>query len=158
MKVLVLGAGVVGVAAAYYLARAGHEVRVLERREGPGLEASYANGGQLLGETIQPWLAPDVPAMALRNLARADAPFRARFSFDPERWLWGAAFLRNCTAAGVARITADLRRLAVYSMAALDELRADEPFDFDHSSPVNLNLDLCAKIKIYRHEDQTSLL
>jgi len=134
MKVLVLGAGVVGVAAAYYLARAGHEVRVLERREGPGLEASYANGGQLLGETIQPWLAPDVPAMALRNLARADAPFRARFSFDPERWLWGAAFLRNCTAARVARITADLRRLAVYSMAALDELRADEPFDFDHSS------------------------
>ena len=87
MKVLVLGAGVVGVAAAYYLARAGHEVRVLERREGPGLEASYANGGQLLGETIQPWLAPDVPAMVLRNFARADAPYRVRFSPAPARWL-----------------------------------------------------------------------
>ncbi|MDA0230906.1 MAG: D-amino acid dehydrogenase [Proteobacteria bacterium] len=133
MKVLVLGAGVVGVAAAYYLVRAGHEVQVLERREGPGLEASYANGGQLLGETIHPWLAPDVPGMVLRNFARADAPYRVRFSPAPERWLWGARFLRNCTAARVARITADLRRLAVYSMAVLAELRQAEPLDFDHS-------------------------
>jgi len=133
MKVLVLGAGVVGVTAAYYLVRAGHEVQVLERREGPGLEASYANGGQLLGETIRPWLAPDVPAMLLRNFARADAPYRVRFSPAPERWLWGARFLRNCSAPRVARITADLRRLAVYSMAVLGDLRQAEPFDFDHS-------------------------
>ena len=133
MKVLVLGAGVVGVAAAYYLVRAGHEVRVLERREGAGLEASYANGGQLLGETIHPWLAPDVPGMVLRNFGRTDAPYRVRFSAHPERWLWGARFLRNCTPSRVARITADLRRLAVYGMAALDALRRDEPFDFDFS-------------------------
>jgi len=133
MKVLVLGAGVIGVTAAYYLARAGHEVTVLERREGPGLEASYANGGQLLGETIHPWLAPDVPGMVLRNFARVDAPYRVRFSPAPERWLWGARFLRNCTAARVARITTDLRRLAVYSMAMLNDLCQAEPLDFDHS-------------------------
>lgn len=133
MNVLVLGAGVVGVTAAYYLARAGHEVTVLERRAGPGLEASYANGGQLLGETIHPWLAPDIPGQVLRNFARADAPYRVRFSVQPERWLWGARFLRNCAPARVARITADLRRLAVYSMAALEELRTAEPLDFDHS-------------------------
>ena len=133
MKVVVLGAGVVGVAAAYYLVRAGHDVTVLERREGPGLEASYANGGQLLGETIHPWLAPDVPGMVLKNFARTDAPYRVRFSPAPGRWLWGARFLRNCTPARVARITEDLRRLAVFSMAELAELRRAEPFDFDHS-------------------------
>ena len=143
MKVLVLGGGVVGVAAAYYLVRAGHDVTVLERREGPGLEASYANGGQLLGETIHPWLAPDVPAMVLRNFARADAPYRVRISPAPERWLWGAQFLRNCTAARVARITEDLRRLAVYSMATLAQLRREEPFDFDHSE--------LGVLRLYRH-------
>ncbi|MBT4427525.1 MAG: D-amino acid dehydrogenase [Rhodospirillaceae bacterium] len=146
MKILVLGAGVVGVTAAYYLARAGHEVTVLERREGPGLEASYANGGQLLGETIHPWLAPDIPGLVLRNFARADAPYRVRFSAYPERWLWGARFLRNCTAARVARITADLRRLAVYSMAALEELRAAEPLEFDHSGR--------GVLRLYRDRDQ----
>ncbi len=140
MKILVLGAGVVGVAAAYYLARAGHEVTVLERREGPGLEASYANGGQLLGETIHPWLAPDIPGLVLRNFARADAPYRVRFSAHPERWLWGARFLRNCAPVRVARITADLRRLAVYSMAALEELRTAEPLEFDHSESGVLRL------------------
>jgi len=133
MKILVLGAGVVGVAAAYYLVRAGHEVRVLERREGPGLEASYANGGQLLDETIHPWVAPNVPAMVLRNFARSDAPYRVRLSPAPERWLWGARFLRNCSAVNVARITEDLRRLAVYSMAALNDVRQAEPIEFDHS-------------------------
>jgi D-amino-acid dehydrogenase len=146
MKVLVLGAGVVGVTAAYYLARAGHDVTVLERREGPGLEASYANGGQLLGATIHPWLAPDIPGLVLRNIARADAPYRVRFSPDPTRWLWGACFLRNCTAARVARITVDLRRLAVYSMAALENLRATEPFDFDHSRR--------GVLRLYRSEEK----
>ena len=133
MKVLVLGAGVVGVAAAYYLARAGHEVTVIERREGPGLEASYANGGQLLGETVELWLAPDVPGMVLKNFFRVDAPYRVRFSPMPERWLWGARFLRNCAASRVTRIREDLRRLAVHSLAEITALRAAEPFDFDHS-------------------------
>ena len=148
MKVLVLGAGVVGVAVAYYLVRAGHEVRVLERREGAGLEASFANGGQLLGETVHTWLAPDVPAMVLSKFARADAPYRVRFSPAPERWLWGVRFLRKCTAARVARITADLRRLAVYSMATLAELRREEPFDFDHSG--------LGVLRLYRDADKFS--
>ena len=121
MKVLVLGAGVVGVAAAYYLARAGHEVTVIERREGPGLETSFANGGQLLGETVELWLAPDVPTMVLKNFFRVDAPYRVRFSPMPERWLWGARFLRNCAASRVTRIREDLRRLAVHSLDALVE-------------------------------------
>ena len=72
--------------------------------------------------------------MVLRNFARADAPYRVCLSPAPERWLWGARFLRNCTPARVARITEDLRRLAVYSMATLAELRREygrenEPFE-----------------------------
>ena len=61
MKVLVLGAGVIGVSTAYYLAKAGHEVTVLDRREGPGLETSFANGGQVVPSHAEPWAGPGTP-------------------------------------------------------------------------------------------------
>ena len=78
MRTLVLGAGVVGVAAAYYLARAGHQVTVVERRAGPGLETSFANGGQIAANHSEPWANPGTPAKVLKWLGRADAPILFR--------------------------------------------------------------------------------
>jgi D-amino-acid dehydrogenase len=134
MKVAVLGAGVVGVAAAWYLRQAGHEVRVLERREGPGLETSFANGGQISADHAAPWAKPGVPLQALRWLFQEDAPLLFRLRADPAQWRWGLSFLRNCTAARFEANAARLRRLGVYSRAQLRALRAETGLQYDQVS------------------------
>ena len=134
MKVAVLGAGVVGVAAAWYLRQAGHEVQVLERREGPGLETSFANGGQISADHAAPWAKPGVPLQALRWLFQEDAPLLFRLRADPEQWRWGLSFLRNCTAARFEANAARLRRLGVYSRTQLRALRAETGLQYDQVS------------------------
>jgi len=133
VKVLVLGAGVVGTAAAYYLAKAGHAVRVIERQPGAGLETSFANAGHLCATTSQPWADPSVPRMVLKEWGRADAPFVMRLRADPAMWGWALRFLRHCNAADQRRITADLSRLSKYSHDALVALREAESLDYDQS-------------------------
>ncbi|MCS6921384.1 MAG: D-amino acid dehydrogenase [Elioraea sp.] len=98
MRIVVIGAGVVGVAAAWALRRAGAEVIVVEAREGPALETSFANAGHL-AVASGPWAAPDVPGKLLRWLGREDAPLLLRPRWDPALWRWGLRFLANCTAA-----------------------------------------------------------
>jgi D-amino-acid dehydrogenase len=78
MKILVLGAGVIGVASAYYLARAGHRVQVIERQPGAGLETSFANGGQISASHTQPWAGPGTLITALKWLGSPGAPLRIR--------------------------------------------------------------------------------
>jgi D-amino-acid dehydrogenase len=140
MRVLVLGAGIVGVTAAYFLARAGHDVTVVERQQGPALETSYGNAGHLLGETCTPWLSPDVPRMILATFGRRGAPYLIRLRADPAMWLWALRFLRHCSGADVARITATLRRLARYSLATLHTLRDAEAIDYDATQGGMLHL------------------
>jgi len=134
MKVVVLGAGVVGVAAAWYLRQAGHEVRVLERREGPGLETSFANGGQISADHAAPWAKPGVPLQALGWLFKEDAPLLFRLRADPAQWRWGLSFLRNCTAARFEANAARLRRLGVYSRTQLRALREETGLQYDQVS------------------------
>lgn len=134
MRIAILGAGVVGVTAAWYLARAGHEVRVLERREGPGLETSFANGGQISADHAAPWARPGVPGQALKWLFREDAPLLFRLRADPEQWRWGLAFLRNCTAARFQSNSAQLQRLGRYSRACLQALRAETGLQYEHAA------------------------
>ena len=117
MRVAVLGAGVVGVAAAWYLRQAGHEVRVLDRREGPGLETSFANGGQISADHASPWAKPGVPLQALRWMLDEASPLLFRPRADPAQWRWGLGFLRNCTAARFRENAARLRELGRYSRA-----------------------------------------
>ena len=74
MRVLVLGAGVIGTSTAWYLAQHGHEVTVIDRRDGPGLETSFANGGQISASHPEPWSGPDAPAKILKWIWRDDAP------------------------------------------------------------------------------------
>ncbi|MGA0116388.1 MAG: FAD-dependent oxidoreductase, partial [Burkholderiales bacterium] len=82
MHIIVLGAGVTGVASAWYLRRAGHSVTVIDRHAGPGLETSYANGGQISVSHAEPWANPRAPLQMLRWLGRADAPLLFRLRAD----------------------------------------------------------------------------
>ena len=77
MRITVLGAGVIGVASAYWLQRAGHQVTVVERREGAGLETSWGNGAIIHVSSVQPWAAPGVPLKVLKWLGQEDAIGRA---------------------------------------------------------------------------------
>lgn len=130
MKVTVLGAGVVGATAAYYLAARGHDVTVIDRADGVALETSFANGGQLSAGGAAPWAAPGVPLQALRWLGRADAPLKWRPSADWRQWRWLIQFLRRCTKraydAGIVRNVT----LGQLSLAELRGLRARLGLDY----------------------------
>lgn len=122
MHVIVLGAGVVGVAAAWYLREAGCEVTVIEARAGPGLETSFANGGHLSAAS-GPWAAPDVPGKLVRWIGREDAPLLLRLRWDPALIRWGMRFLANCTAAAYAANTEAIGALCRLSAAETMALR-----------------------------------
>jgi D-amino-acid dehydrogenase len=132
MKVLVLGAGVVGTTSAWYLSQAGHEVRVLDRRNAAGMETSFANGGQISADHAAPWAKPGVPLQALKWLLREDAPLLFRLRADPAQWRWALQFLRNCTASRFRENAAQLVRLGRYSRDLLRELRVATGIQYDH--------------------------
>lgn len=123
MRVLVLGSGVIGTASAYYLARAGFEVSVVDRQAGAALETSYANAGQVSPGYASPWAAPGVPLKALKWLLQRHAPLSIRLTGDPAQYLWLARMLRNCTPARYALNKERMVRLAEYSRDCLAELR-----------------------------------
>src|SRR5205809_3305842 len=123
MKVAVLGAGVIGTTSAWFLSRAGHEVRVVDRQAEPALETSFANGGQISVSHAEPWANPGAPLKVLRWLGREDAPLLFRPGTDPHQWLWGLRFLLECLPSRSRRNTAQAFSLARYSREQLRELR-----------------------------------
>ena len=134
MKVIVLGAGVIGTASAWYLRQAGHEVSVLERQGGPALETSFANGCQISVSHAQPWANPATLINVLRDLGRADAPLLFRLRADPRQWRWCLQFVRECAP---GRVAANLRRIVAIaedSRRCLQELRADTGIEYDSLS------------------------
>jgi len=131
MKVLILGSGVIGVTSAWYLRQAGHEVHVLERRPGAGLETSFANAGQLSFGYTSPWAAPGVPLKAIKWLLQEHAPLRIRPQADPAQYLWLAQMLHNCTRARYAINKARMVRLSEYSHRCIDALRAQTGIDYE---------------------------
>ena len=131
MKVIVLGAGVTGVAAAWYLNKSGHEVTVLERQGAAGMETSFANGGQISVSHAEPWANPHAPAKILQWLAREDAPLLFRLRADWQQWLWALSFLRECTPARTRHNIRQLVNLGLYSRAALQELRRETAIEYD---------------------------
>ncbi|PKP94846.1 MAG: D-amino acid dehydrogenase small subunit [Alphaproteobacteria bacterium HGW-Alphaproteobacteria-16] len=140
MKVAVLGAGVVGVTSAYYLARAGHEVTVIDRQPGPALETSFANAGEISPGYASPWAAPGIPMKALRWLFMEHAPLILRPKADVEMLRWIAAMLRNCTTARYALNKSRMVRLAEFSRDELVRLRGELAIDYDHRSRGTLQL------------------
>ena len=133
MKVVVLGAGVVGVASAWNLTRAGHEVTVVERQPAAGLETSFANGGQISASYAEPWANPAAPAQMLKWLGREDAPLLFRLRADSAQWRWGMQFLLECLPSRTRRNTIGILRLALYSRELLKALRAETGIHYDHS-------------------------
>ena len=125
MRVLVLGSGVIGTTSAYYLARQGFEVVVVDRQAGPALETSQANAGQVSPGYASPWAAPGVPLKALKWLFQQHAPLAIRLTGDANQYLWMAQMLRNCTAARYAVNKERMVRLSEYSRDCLDELRQE---------------------------------
>jgi D-amino-acid dehydrogenase len=131
MRVLVAGSGVIGVSSAWYLARRGFEVTVVDRRAAPAQETSFANAGQISPGYASPWAAPGVPLKALSWLFSKDAPLAIRPGLDPRQYLWLLQMLRNCTARRYAVNKARMLRLSEYSRDCLDELRAETGLDYE---------------------------
>jgi D-amino-acid dehydrogenase len=131
MKVMVLGAGVVGTACAWYLRQAGHEVTVLERQPGPALETSFANGCQISVSHAEPWANPSSLLKVVRSLGREDAPLLFRLRADPLQWRWCLQFVRECRPARVAANLRQIVALADYSRRSLQALRAETGIEYD---------------------------
>jgi D-amino-acid dehydrogenase len=131
MKVLVLGAGVIGVTSAWYLAERGHAVVVLERQSAPAMETSAANGGQISAAHAEPWAKPSVLPKILRWLGREDAPLLFRWRADPAQWRWAIGFLAECLPGRFERNVRRLAELARYSRDQLIELRARTGIQYD---------------------------
>ncbi len=140
MKVLVLGGGVVGVTSAWYLAKAGHEVTVVDRQPGPALETSFANAGEISPGYASPWAGPGVPVKAIKWLLMRHGPLVIRPRADPAMWLFVLKMLRNCT---MARYAVNKRRMipiAEYSRDCLRALRAAIGIHYDEESRGTLQL------------------
>ncbi len=131
---LVLGAGVVGVTSAWYLAQAGHEVVVLDRRPQAGMETSFANGGQISAAHAEPWAKPSVLPKILRWLGREDAPLLFRPRADWAQWEWGLRFLFECRPGAFERNCRTLAGLAAYSRESLLALRERLGLAYDQQS------------------------
>ncbi len=130
-SVVVIGAGVIGVTSAYYLARAGARVTVIDRQPGPALETSFANGGQISANHATPWATPSTPWKALKWLGRTDAPLLIHPRWDPALAAWLVRFLGNCTSSRVRRNIERALRVALYSRTQLGQLRAETGLRYD---------------------------
>ena len=140
MKVIVLGAGIVGITSAYQLAKAGHEVTVVDRQPGPALETSFANAGEVSFGYCSPWAAPGIPMKALKWLFMQHAPLILRPKVDMAMLSWMAQMLRNCTSAHYALNKSRMLRLADYSRVSLAALREETGIAYDERMQGTLQL------------------
>ena len=140
MKVTILGAGVIGVTSAYYLAKAGHEVTVIDRQQGSALETSFANAGEISPGYASPWAAPGIPQKALKWLFMKHAPLIIRPMADRATWSWMMSMLRNCTSARYAVNKGRMVRLAEYSRDCLIALREETGIAYDHRTQGTLQV------------------
>ncbi len=131
MKLVVLGGGVIGVTAAWYLAGDGHDVTVVDRQAGVALETSFANGGQISASYAEPWANPEAPLKILQWLGQADAPLLFRLRADWRQWVWGLTFLYECLPSRTRHNTIQCLNLALYSRDCLKALRTETGLHYD---------------------------
>ncbi len=140
MKVVVMGAGVIGVTTAYYLAKGGAEVTVLDRQAGPGLETSYANAGELSYGMTSPWAAPGIPMKAVKWLFMKRRPLFIWPLISPTMWVWGAQMLRNCNEVSYRINKSRMVRISNYSRDVMPDLIAETGIEYDGRAQGTLQL------------------
>jgi len=122
MKVVVLGAGIIGISTAWYLLEQGHEVTVVDRQPDAALETSFANGAQISVSFCEPWANAGAPFKVAKWLLRDDSPLLFRPSLDPKQWIWGLSFLTQCSNTAFERNVEQLVQLGRYSHESLKTL------------------------------------
>jgi len=140
MTILVLGSGVIGTTIAYYLAKAGHDVTVVDRQQAPALETSFANAGEVSPGYASPWAGPGVPVKAIKWLLMNHSPLIIKPMLEGSMWRWGFAMLRNCTEARYKINKARMVRVAEYSRDCLKDLRAETGIAYDERTQGTLQL------------------
>ena len=140
MHIAILGSGVIGTTAAWYLAKSGHQVTVIDRQPGPALETSFANAGEVSPGYASPWAGPGVPVKAIKWMLMQHSPLVIWPMLDWQMWRWGLAMLRNCTEARYRINKARMVPLAEYSRDCLRALRAETGIAYDERSRGTLQL------------------
>ncbi len=140
MKIVILGAGVVGVTSAWYLAKAGHSVTVIDRQPAAALETSFANAGEVSPGYSSPWAAPGIPMKAMKWLFMEHAPLIIRPTADPAAWRWMGQMLRNCTSARYSVNKSRMVRIAEYSRDCLMALRDETGIQYDQRTQGTLEV------------------
>jgi D-amino-acid dehydrogenase len=134
MTIIVLGAGAVGTATAWYLRKAGHDVTLVERQAEAGMETSWGNGGVIHASEVEPWSQPGMPAKIIKWLGKENAPLLLRYRAIPHILGWGLEFARNCTPERFrANATANLH-LALHSLKSLQEIGAETGISYDRAT------------------------
>ena len=131
MKVIVLGAGIVGTASAWFLNKAGHEVTVIDRQPAVAQETSFANGCQISVSHAEPWANPSAPLKILQWLGKEDAPLLYRFRPEWLQWRWGLEFLKQCTPSHTANNIRQIIAIAEYSRQILQSVREETQIEYD---------------------------
>jgi len=167
VKTLVLGGGVVGVTTAYFLARAGHEVTLVDQHDALGLEATGGNAGIIAPGHSFAWASPRAPHMLWQSLRGAETAIRLRLSADPQLYTWGLRFLRECTPARARRNTLIKLRLCQYSQTVLNELVRSEGIRYHaitkgaiylHRDPVELEAGIKKMALLAEHGQRQEIL
>jgi D-amino-acid dehydrogenase len=140
MKVVVMGGGVIGVSTAYYLARAGAEVTLVDRQPGAALETSFANAGQVSPGYSTPWAAPGIPLKAIKWMFQKHAPLAIRLDGSVFQLRWMAQMLRHCAPARYAENKERMMRVAEYSRSCLQALRAETGIGYEHRTGGTIQL------------------
>ena len=130
MKVIVLGAGIIGISTAWYLLEEGHEVTVVDRQPDAALETSFANGAQISVSFCEPWANAEAPFKVAKWLLRDDSPLLFRPRLDPHQWRWGLSFLTQCTDSAFERNVQQLVALGRYSHESLKALVAQTGIEY----------------------------
>jgi D-amino-acid dehydrogenase len=134
MTTLVLGAGAVGTATAWYLSKAGHEVILIDRQAEAAMETSWGNGGIIHASEVEPWSQPGMPTKIIKWLGQENAPMLLRYGAIPHIIRWGIEFTRNCTPERFRENAKTNLQLALHSLRSLQEIAAETAIAYDRAT------------------------